>query len=128
MFSDYDISKRDTKELECSTNPNIRCYIRLPRQIYVIYYTDNGEAIGQVSTQLDDIFVDIDPDYRGIGIGTLLLEHFLSVENKRPLRLSTLETNIPMRRLAEKVGFVAVGRRPGASMYQDGMELIYQLE
>ncbi len=120
----------NVEEFTCSEHPNIRCYYFFPdilNQPFVVYYTDDGQAAGSITAGLGDISIMIDPKYHKRGIGSLLLQHYIDFVKKRPIRLSTLETNTAMRRLAEKFGFYVVEERESI-YYDDAKELVYQLD
>ncbi len=58
----------------------------------------------------------VDPDWRGRGIGTRLLESSIELARNRGARtlyLEVRESNAAARALYEKRGFQVIGRRPG---------------
>lgn len=77
----------NVEEFRCSEHPNIRCYYFFPdilNQLFIIYY-DGDTAVGQITAQLGDISISVDPKYQGLGIGILLLHHYLQTVKKRPI-------------------------------------------
>jgi len=72
---------------------------------YATFGTD--EEVGYVLNNA------VDPDHRGKGIGTALVRAVverLKAEGARVLRVTTLASDIPARRVYEKLGFVELAR------------------
>lgn len=79
----------------------------------------NGNILGYVSGQmiLDEFYISniaVDSNYRNCGIGTALLETLIcNVLSKNCVfvTLEVRESNLPARKLYEKLGFIDLGKR-----------------
>jgi RimJ/RimL family protein N-acetyltransferase len=87
------------------------------------------EASGQVVGTLDlfkqpqdvmqhtmGVGMFVKPDYQGVGVGTLLMEHMKTLAKRLNLAniwLSVFDGNTPAERLYRKAGFVDCGKLPG---------------
>ena len=88
---------------------------------FLLAADDAGRLVGYAATwvvldqaELGDIAVD--PDRRGEGIGSRLLEAVLAEASSRGVKELYLEVRVSnhgARRLYARYGFLAVGRRPG---------------
>ena len=82
---------------------------------------DEDRVVGYIGSQsvidqADMMNIAVDPDYRRRGIAERLvaeLETELKDRGVKGLLLEVRVSNDPARRLYEKLGFIAVGRRPG---------------
>lgn len=121
----------NVEEYTCSEHPNIRCYYFFPdilNQPFVVYYNEEGEAVGSITGLMGDIAIKVKPEYQKRGIGSLLLGHYINFVKTRPMRLSTPKKNYGMRRLAEKFGFKVIEERESSYGYEGAKELVYQLD
>ena len=109
-------------------HPNIACYISIDRKNYFKYVTETanvcfykvyreGELVGTTHLELNDktLYMDIVifPTHQRQGIGTQILEDIQCGKvgiDFDEIEISIDESNLPSRRLFEKMGFVAVSR------------------
>jgi len=102
--------------------------LRYPRQAVYLVARVKGRIVGYVGmwTVGDEGHITniaVHPDFRGKGIGTLLLSFLIAVAYSRGIGALTLEvrvSNVRARKLYERMGFVAAGIRPG--YYSDNNE------
>ena len=109
-------------------HPSIACYISIDRKNYFKYVTETanvcfykvyreGELVGTTHLELNDktLYMDIVvfSSYRKKGIGTQIISDIqcgkIDIEYNK-IEVSIDESNLPSRRLFEKMGFVAVSR------------------
>jgi GNAT superfamily N-acetyltransferase len=86
----------------------------------------DGAVVAMMALDGDDLDqLYLDPDWRGRGIGDLLVTH---AKSRRPagLRLWTFQVNTPARRFYRRHGFVEISRTDGAR--NDEKEPDVQLE
>jgi len=85
----------------------------------VLVAEEDGVVVGYATFGMDEDGVGhvlnnaVDPEHRGRGIGTALVRAVverLKAEGARILRVTTLESDIPARRVYEKLGFVELAR------------------
>ncbi len=85
----------------------------VPAEIQVIY--KENQPIGRFRVvRGGEIYIggmQILPEYRGMGIGTALLESLIEESNKtiKPIRLEVFHNNLRALHLYEKVGFKVMG-------------------
>lgn len=83
-----------------------------PSQIQVIYL--ENKPIGRLRVvRGEEMYIggmQILPEYRGVGIGTALLENLIEESNKtsKPIQLEVFQNNLQALRLYEKVGFKVI--------------------
>lgn len=67
-------------EVPCPViNHNVRCYIEHYKVLnwpYLVYY-DKNIPVASLFQAMGEIAISVDPEYRNLGIGTLLFEIFL---------------------------------------------------
>ena len=105
--------------------PLSRFYVAVAKDSIIGYF-----GFLHILDELHILNVAVDPDYRGQGVGKILMAHLLSVAKELSVHAITLEvreSNISAIHLYEKSGFVLAGVRP--HYYTDKENaLIYWLE
>ena len=90
-----------------------------------IVASDNGFIVWRtVADEAEIISIGVAPDARRNGIAgalILLMEQELKKQSIRNVFLEVSEVNIPAKKLYEKYGFLATGKRP---KYYDGIDAI----
>lgn len=90
-----------------------------------IIASDNGFIVWrQILDEAELITIGVAPDSRHTGIASAMLgimEHELKKSGVQKIFLEVAQNNTPAYTLYEKIGFVAVGRRP---KYYDGIDAI----
>ena len=74
-----------------------------------------GGGYGFVDAETPELSMAVSPEFRGLRIGTALLDRLLETAGDVPISLSVSEAN-PARRLYERVGFVAFGEPAGGAV------------
>jgi len=105
--------------------PLAHFFVALKREEVIGYY-----GFLHITDELHILNVAVDPDCRGMGVGTALMAHLLEEGRRLAARAITLEvreSNQSAIRLYERAGFVLAGVRP--HYYTDKENaLIYWLE
>jgi len=102
--------------------------LRAGYQCYVLTHAEQIEAYAIVSSAIDEahlLNLCVANQARGKGLAALLLDHVLCDVAIRSVDRCFLEvrpSNKPARRLYQKMGFRAIGRRPGYYPSKEGRE------
>lgn len=88
------------------------------------------------SRHVGDLGISIAKDYRGMGLGRALMTALIdeartTLEGLRMIRLDVFETNDVAQSLYKSLGFVEIGRTPGAiyrlGRYEDSIQMVLDL-
>lgn len=104
------------------------------KRVHSFVAKENGKIVGYI-TVICGKFIKVRgtayfvmgvlASHRGRGIGTQLLhgaEEFVRSQNMHRIELEVFENNVPARRLYEKAGYVAEGRRREAIRTESGYQ------
>ena len=97
---------------------------------HFIHAIHKNEAIGNIEVRkgnyrqshVGNISVSVKKNYRGIGLGKLLMKKAIEIANKDPeikvLTLTVYEPNKIAKQLYEKIGFKTIAKLPKRSLYR----------
>jgi ribosomal-protein-alanine N-acetyltransferase len=129
-----DIGQICALELACSQNPWSRAgltdELSKPDSVFLVLQSADSQIIGFVCSsiiidELHILEVVIRKNYRGNGLGTLLINHLLSMIIDKNIKRACLEaraSNCPAIRLYKNCGFTEDCIRKG--YYQDGEDAV----
>ena len=92
------------------------CYMTERGDCYMICIS-NGIPVGYIGDTANDIRLAIHPDFQGEGIGTFMLQKYISLENRKYFA-KVLELNEPSNKLFMRCGFRVRHYKNGLIYYE----------